>query len=116
MKHTPGPWTTEAVSDAVRIIARVPSRDGMSRRPRGVKIILARLAPPQLPEAETHANARLMAAAPDLLEACQKQHDALDLLLAMLAERDRNFFPSESAAWPAILAGNAAIAKAEGKS
>jgi hypothetical protein len=40
---TPGPWLVEAVSDAVRITARIPSKDGMSRKPGGVKIILARM-------------------------------------------------------------------------
>jgi hypothetical protein len=34
--HTPGPLHTEAVSDAVRIIAYIPSRDGMARRPGGI--------------------------------------------------------------------------------
>lgn len=57
-KHSPGPWRTEAVSDAVRVVV------GSGR----AKVILARCAPPQIPEGETHANARLMAAAPDLLE------------------------------------------------
>jgi len=64
---TPGPWLVEAVSDAIRITARIPSKDGMSRKPGGVKIILARLNPPQIPEAETHANARAMSAAPEML-------------------------------------------------
>lgn len=59
MKPTPGPWRIEAVSDAVRIVV------GEGRK----KIILARLCPPQIPEGETWDNARLMAAAPDLLEA-----------------------------------------------
>jgi hypothetical protein len=61
---TSGPWRTEGVSDAVRVVI------GAGRK----KVILARLCPPQLSENETWANARLMAAAPDL-------HDALKMLL-----------------------------------
>lgn len=61
---TPGPWRTEGVSDAVRVVI------GTGRQ----KIILARLRPPQLSENETWDNARLMAAAPEL-------HDALKMFL-----------------------------------
>jgi hypothetical protein len=54
---TTGPWRIQGVSDAVRIFVG----DGRKR------VILARLCPPQISEHETWANARLMAAAPDLL-------------------------------------------------
>lgn len=60
----------------------------------------------------TAANARLIAAAPDLLEACQRQHRAIDTLMAMLIAFDTGFMPSQSSVWPDLLAGNAAIAKA----
>ena len=56
----------------------------------------------------------LCAAAPDLLAACKAQHQALDLLLGMLVARDGGF-PSKSPAWPAVVQGNAAIKKAEGR-
>lgn len=49
-KHTAIPWGIEAVSDAVRIVV------GKGRQ----KVIIARLCPPQLPEAETWENARLI--------------------------------------------------------
>lgn len=61
MEPTSGPWRTEAVSDAVRVIV------GEGRK----KVILARLCPPQIPETETQANATLMAAAPELLVALE---------------------------------------------
>jgi hypothetical protein len=73
MSHTPEPWRTEAVSDAVRIVV------GTGRR----KIILARLNPPRLPEAETHANAKLMAAAPKLLKALKEIAETRPLTIAM---------------------------------
>jgi len=96
---TQTPWSVEAVSDAVRIVTRIPSKDGMSRRPGGVKVILARLNPSQISEAETHANARLMAAAPDLFEACKE-----------LVEKG-----SWSRNDPQTVRARAAIAKAEGR-
>lgn len=62
------------------------------------------------------ANARLIAAAPDLLAACKMQHEAIDTLFAMLIECKTGFFPSQSGRpWEALLQGNAAIAKAEVK-
>lgn len=57
MSYTKGEWRIEAVSDAVRVVT------GNGRQ----KLILARCATKQIPEAETTANARLMAAAPLLL-------------------------------------------------
>ena len=62
MGHTPGPWRTEGISDCVRVVI------GKGRQ----KVILARLAPPQLPEEETWANARIMGAGPELLDALTK--------------------------------------------
>lgn len=53
----------------------------------------------------------------DLLEACKTQHQAIDRLFAELIKRDPNFFPSKSGQpWEAVQKGNAAIAKAEGRS
>jgi hypothetical protein len=54
-------------------------------------------------------------AADDLLAACELQHHALDLLLAELISRDADFMPTKSPAWPAVVAGHAAIAKARGE-
>lgn len=51
----------------------------------------------------------------DLLAACKAQHQAIDILLAMLAWVDPTFFPSKSGIpWDAVLAGNDAVRKAEG--
>ena len=48
---------------------------------------------------------------PDLLEACEAQHQAIDRLFALLIEKDEKFFPSKSGQpWEAIQQGNAAIA------
>ena len=91
-KFTLGPWRVEAVSDAVRVVV------GAGRK----KIILARLSPKQIDEAETHANARLMAAAPEMYE-------ALKLLQEFGFIRK---FPQDEKAWSLL---HAALAKAEGE-
>ena len=45
-----------------------------------------------------------------LLKACKAQHEAIDLLFAMLIKVDPNFFPSKSGKpWEAVVLGNAAI-------
>lgn len=56
---------------------------------------------------------RVRDASPDLLAACKAQCDAIDTLFVLCIENIPGFMPSKSAAWPALLAGNAAIAKAE---
>ena len=51
----------------------------------------------------------------DLVEAVKAQHEALDWCFAQLiarSPRDDVFYPSESAAWPAMLQANAALKKA----
>ncbi len=68
------------------------------------------------PPDEMDANAKLIISAPDLYEACKAQHEAIDILFARLIELDHTFFPSKSGKpWEAIILGNKALAKAEGK-
>lgn len=59
----------------------------------------------------------MLNAAPDMLLALKAQHDAIDLLFAMLISADtKRFLPSKSGQpWEAMIKGNEAIAKAEGK-
>jgi hypothetical protein len=62
---------------------------------------------------ELEANAHLIAAAPDLFEALISQHEAIDILFAMLVERDLTFYPSKSGEpWEALQQGLAARRKA----
>lgn len=70
---------------------------------------------PSIPMGERMANANLIAAAPDLLAACKAQHEALDYLMACLIRRDPEFLPTKSRVWDAVVLGNSAIAKAQGK-
>ena len=52
----------------------------------------------------------------DMYEALKAQHNAIDLLFALLIDKDKTFFPSKSGQpWEAIIQGNKALAKAEGK-
>jgi len=92
--HTPGPWTCRPTEDGA--YALNPSGVGWLRCSKD----------------ETWANARLIAAAPDLLAACelftQAAHEVRDLLNA------RGFACPASIAFAAEHARNA-IAKAEGR-
>jgi len=52
----------------------------------------------------------------EMYEALRVQHDAMDILFTMLIVRDQTFLPSQSGEpWEALLQGNAALDKAEGK-
>lgn len=107
--HTPGPWYLDWDMTRINVHAE------------GVQIAIVRrstkdgTASPIYDDAEARANARLIAAAPELLAACKAQHQAIDLLLARLIELDSTFLPSESPAWAAVTSGHAAAAKATGK-
>lgn len=92
--HTPAPWKRFDTRDYAEIISE-PEQCGVA--------MVAR-----------KNDADLISAAPDMLAALQAQHTALDLLLAILITRDPKFMPTQSAAWPALVQGNAAIAKATG--
>jgi hypothetical protein len=82
LPHTPGPWESECVSDHCRVFV------GAGRR----KIILARLAPKQLPENETAVNGRLMAASLELLSVAER---AISLLCQMPPDK----IPIEDPIW-----------------
>lgn len=58
----------------------------------------------------------LLLAAPDLLNAVEKQHRAIDWLLALIVQLDPTFYPTKSAVWPLIVDASApqVIAKATG--
>lgn len=59
-KHTPGPWLLHPCDEALVTINRRPFPQHMSV-----------LGHSQVADAEDYANAQLIAAAPELLEACQ---------------------------------------------
>jgi hypothetical protein len=66
-----------------------------------------------------YTNACLIAAAPAMYEALEAQHQALDILMAMLIEAtkdsDKMFMPSKSRIWPMLLQGDSAMKLARGE-
>lgn len=79
-------------------------------------------APMRVEVDEIRANAIALRAAADLLFACEQQRQAIDLLftrLILLTQKytpDDLFMPSASGSpWNALVIGNAAIAKAQGR-
>lgn len=99
-KHTPGPWRLlpeEADRAYVRVRGTIP---GGRYKVANIVTPTYHGAPPREAE-ETRANARLIAAAPDLLESLAELLDALDQNGSCSYERIRE-------------AGRAAIAKALG--
>lgn len=104
MKHRT-PLTNERIEQLLAAIAELP--DGQGTIPVRVGELRSLLR-----DVRTHRNANTHAA--QLLAACQAQHDALDILFARLIMLDVGFFPSLSGApWDAMVAGHAAIARAE---
>jgi hypothetical protein len=111
MSHTPGPWKVVRTKDEHwreryygiwtdegvekdRPIANVDGDNAV-----------------WLPEGEDFANARLIAAAPELLEACIEARSALDNLMG-----DSDLPEDDSEEMTAMQMLSAAIAKAEGES
>ena len=87
-KHTPGPWTLETVQTSCGICHKIgpfPWKDGKQNH----ACIYADYPGTGPIEKELLANARLIAAAPDLLEACEK---AKKLLEPNLVEPGRTVF------------------------
>lgn len=93
-KHTPGPWIIEATPRSI-------AEDYVIRTEHSVVAAIL----PLYNEDETDANARLIAAAPELLEAAKEAREAL-----------QPFLTEEPAAeWTAARMLDAAIAKATGE-
>lgn len=131
-KHTPGPWKAKTthpshVKDGVLYLHWEEPKSVVSvwreyldeegrqcHRPVATVHFIG--SPTEEALAEQLANANLIAAAPDLLAACKAQHETIDRLLARVILLDSTFLPSKAGQpWEALLQGNEAIAKAEGK-
>ena len=105
--HTPGPWMVASSSNGFpdRIVA--PAQDDMTAGIVGSAITRHRcISFPSSPEGQ--ANARLIAAAPDILHELKRLVAALEPL-----ERSGNW-PLDSAGIATLNAARAAIAAAEG--
>jgi len=84
--HTPGPWRNG--KDGHNILSAQPGE-----RPKMLASVYHDLGGvgglTSKEHAEAHANARLMAAAPDLLAACRAQHRNIATLLKLIDESDQ---------------------------
>jgi hypothetical protein len=89
--HTPGPWfTTDGIYNEIKASSK-----------RGKTWVIARITAARTGHDEAKANARLIAASPDLLE-------ALERLIERVSDLGANGFSQE------VARGKAAIAKAKG--
>jgi len=104
MTHTPGPWVVSDTNDEGDVYVSQTAKAGLY-----VAIALDPLYSSE-PTTEANANANLIAAAPDLLEACERiaELDCTDGYT--LADSE---YP---ALWDALHVARAAIAKARGES
>ncbi|HEJ4644000.1 TPA: hypothetical protein ACWMI6_005978 [Pseudomonas aeruginosa] len=106
-KHTPGPWVLDTIPTSVGICHRIGPFP--PRRPDDVKVRHACLyadypSASNPADEELEANARLIAAAPELLEALQHIEEYWN--------RDSNEQAMTDALWHIIETAQAAIAKA----
>jgi hypothetical protein len=108
-KHTPTPWFTQRDSwSTVYIEARI--------RP-GTLQEIAACGPTENGSDEQEANAAFIVRAcnahEQLVDALRQGRVAIDVLMAQLIEVDPSFKPTQSAAWPALVAIKAALEKVE---
>ena len=50
----------------------------------------------------------------EMLEALKAQHRAIDVLMAALIWKDKEFMPTQSSVWPSVVLGAETIRRAEG--
>lgn len=103
-KHTAGPWAIEECRGDFEVY---PVKGGPPKLGRWAEVATVS----GNYEAEDAANARLIAAAPDLLEALKAAKEVVDVAEGMTSCRSDDDF-----IWSAQKLINAAIAKAEGRS
>ena len=100
-KHTPGPWQV-MMKDIVNADNSITV--AVAHGPVGTQKEVG---------GEHEANARLIAAAPELLDALVSAHEAMDRLFARLVEAEEGFLPTQSGQpWEAMQKVYHTIAKA----
>lgn len=106
MKHTPGPWKIWELQDRDYSVEIASVEAGCT-----VGAAYHINDDPVTPCDETMANARLIAAAPELLEACKKVLEHIKII-----DKNRDFFNFDNDSGPILCRDKieAAIAKAEG--
>jgi hypothetical protein len=124
-KHTPTPWKAEgegriyAESDGMHL-ASVWMRFVSDQRADGESWLEMRERTQPMRDAanaEVHANAAFIVRAcnahEQLIDTLRQGRVAIDVLMAQLIEVDPSFKPTQSAAWPALVAIKAALEKVE---
>jgi hypothetical protein len=109
-KHTPGPWDLFDLAPAINAgNMRKPHGDGTKFRITGSHTLLVELigCSDGFVYGANEANARLISAAPELLEALES--------IAEYWNQDRNDQAMHDACWHAIETARAAIARAKGE-
>ena len=109
-KHTPGPWVIETVPTSVGICHKIgpfPPRRPDDVKPRSACLYADYPSVHNPADNELYANARLIAAAPELLE-------ALEILVTEITLSDVDMEYIDSHFKPHIEKARAAIAKATG--
>ncbi len=111
-KHTPGPWTVETVKTSIGVCHKVGPFPGSCGKPVGSACVyedgMALWRVIDELDTELLANARLMAAAPDMLAALKFGHRKL-LTYGRVYPDDKELHKTLIPMW------EAAIAKAEGR-
>ncbi len=116
--HYPAPWTAGPAYNNdggwIGITANDPKTDQPHEAFAEVAIAMEGTAFDDPVNNPLRANAQVFLAAPNLLEACKAQHEAIDRLMAMLIAARTGFLPSKSGQiWEALNQGNDAIVLAE---
>jgi hypothetical protein len=113
--HTPGPWYVGAQNDMLFVIAgRAPSLDNDYPMHDADRTVIARVEDGDKSHSETDANARLIAAAPELLAALKQCAELLDDYSDVNDGADGGS-PVPNRAMSLLRDVEAAIAKAEGR-
>lgn len=74
-KHTPGPWSLDiGITGKIEVVATKPMR--FNSISAGTPVICDVWRHPEIEDFPGHANARLIAAAPDLLSICQELQES----------------------------------------
>jgi len=118
--HTPGPWRYEDHGSFSDNTHRIEVFGGPENDPHRVCCIDDNAAwedPGEDRKRVAHwdlANARLIAAAPELLAHVEDQHRVIDVLLARVIELDPTFRPTQFSGWPVVERTLPLLAKAKG--
>ena len=117
--HTPTPWVLVEKPTTAGTVFKVGSQQMVDGTHGGICLYDDHTSlNPHVPGTQ-EANAAFIVRAcnshDQLVAAVKAQHSAIDTLMAHLIHLDPNFKPTKSIIWPAVVAGNEALAAAGAK-